>query len=305
MRLLWIQPGAIGDFIVSMPGMAWTKRRTNAVWFEIWSERINVPLAEAPNYANQALALADAGIGRYPLPKRFFERLQAFDMVLCWGETARSVIAEHHPNSHFLPSFPPAGSFHVADFKRSQLETLLGSSSEDFPPYPEIHCTEEDLQFARHLVTNDQQRPVAVIHPSASGKRKQWPLANFAELAVRLAAQRGMKIFLAEGPDDALLYKEIAGYLAVPYAKDDLVRLKVTNLRQLSAVLSLCSLYIGNDSGITHLAAASGTPTLVIFTVTDPKVWAPRGREVRVCVNPTVDEAWAALSQPFEPVLAN
>jgi ADP-heptose:LPS heptosyltransferase len=53
-------------------------------------------------------------------------------------------------------------------------------------------------------------------------------------------------------------------------------------LRLLAAVLSKCGAYVGNDSGVTHLAAATGIPTLAIFGPTDPAVWAPLGRNVKV-----------------------
>jgi ADP-heptose:LPS heptosyltransferase len=302
MRLLWIQPGAIGDFIVSMPGMACVKRKLKPGWFEVWTERINVSLAKAPGYADQAMDFAEAGIDRYPLPQGFFERLQAFDLVLCWGGTGAAAVTQRHPNSYFLRSFPPGASFHVLDFKKAQLERFLDSDITDFPLYPEIHWTPADLQFAREFLNSDQSQAIAVIHPGASGVRKQWPAANFAALAVRLAEQRRMRIFLDEGPQDTSLCDEVANLVAASNASVELGRLKIDNLRQLSAVLSLCGLYVGNDSGITHLAAASGTSTLAIFTISDPRVWSPRGPEVRVCMNPTVDEAWARLSQPPEAV---
>jgi ADP-heptose:LPS heptosyltransferase len=59
---------------------------------------------------------------------------------------------------------------------------------------------------------------------------------------------------------------------------------------QLAAMIQCCRLYIGNDSGIGHLAAATGIPTLSLFTLTNPAIWAPRGREVRVLQSSSVKE---------------
>ena len=53
-------------------------------------------------------------------------------------------------------------------------------------------------------------------------------------------------------------------------------------LNQLAAVLKKCSLYLGSDSGITHLAAAVGTPVVALFGPTDPRVWSPRGDNVSI-----------------------
>src|SRR5262245_32398944 len=138
MKLLWIQPGAIGDFIVSMPAMVWTKQTLRPEWFEVWAERVNVSLAEAPGYADRAVAFADSGIERYPPSRGFFERLLAFDLVLCWGGTGAAAVTQRHPNSYFMRSFPPGTSFHVSDFKKVQLERFHGSLITDFPLHPEI-----------------------------------------------------------------------------------------------------------------------------------------------------------------------
>ena len=54
--------------------------------------------------------------------------------------------------------------------------------------------------------------------------------------------------------------------------------------------------YIGNDSGVTHLAAALGVPVIAIFVATPPEVWAPRGSNVSVLVNPSVDDVLATLA---------
>src|SRR5262245_1947960 len=198
MRLLWIQPGAIGDFIVAMPSMAWVKQMLKPEWFEVWAELRNVPLVLAPGYADDAIALADTGIERYPLPDAFFERLRDFDLVLsCWG--AIPDLTHRHPNAYFLKSLPPDGNVHVQDFKRSQLENLFGSMA-DFPPYPKIHWTSQDLRSAKEFLASDQGLPVAVIHPGASSGEKMWPAANYAALVVRLTEEKQMRVLLAEGP---------------------------------------------------------------------------------------------------------
>jgi len=300
MRLLWIQPGAIGDFIVSLPGIAWVRQKFKPEWFEVWAERVNVPLVQASVYANRAVALADTGIDRYPQGEPLFKRLQEFDRVLSWSEAGAAAVSQRHANSCFMQALPAGTSFHVLDFKKAQLQNLFGSALTGFPPHPRIHWTAEDIQFAKAFLPNNQSHPIAVIHPGASGKRKCWSAANFAAMAVRLAEQKGMGILMAEGPLDASACDEVSHLMAASLVKAEPQRLRLNNLRQLSAVLGRCALYVGNDSGITHLAAASGTSTLAIFTATNPKVWAPRGPVVRVCVNPTVDEAWARLSGPID-----
>ena len=106
------------------------------------------------------------------------------------------------------------------------------------------------------------------IHPFSGSARKNWPLEHYRELA---AALPGEVRFLA-GPEETL---------------DDAHRF--ADLGSLAEWLASARLYIGNDSGITHLAAALGVPTVAIFQSTDPAVWAPRGPRVAVITRPEAD----------------
>lgn len=114
----------------------------------------------------------------------------------------------------------------------------------------------------------------AVIHPFSGGPKKNWPLENFRELAARLP----VAVQWSAGPDEPL---------------DEAVRFD--DLYALGCWLSTARVYIGNDSGISHLAAAVGTPVVAIFTCTDPRVWAPRGAHVTVLENPSLEEACRAV----------
>ena len=108
-----------------------------------------------------------------------------------------------------------------------------------------------------------------VIHPFASGVGKQWPLENFRAVAGLL----GAPVKWTAGPGNIL---------------EDAVRFE--DLYELGCWLSRARAYIGNDSGIAHLAAAVGTPVVAIFISTDPKMWAPRGARVIALERPTVEE---------------
>jgi heptosyltransferase III len=102
------------------------------------------------------------------------------------------------------------------------------------------------------LVKRHVARETIVIHPFSGSAKKNWPLVSYVALAEQLP-------------------------LPVEWAHD-----RFDNLLDLAEWLTGASLYIGNDSGITHLAAAVGVPTVAIFGPTDPRVWAPRGPHVEV-----------------------
>ena len=109
----------------------------------------------------------------------------------------------------------------------------------------------------------------AVLHPFASSPAKRWPLENFRAVAAAL----DVPVRWCAGPEEPL---EGAA--------------RFEDLYQLGCWLSRARVYIGNDSGISHLAAAVGTPVVAIFLATDPLVWAPRGERVAVLEQPSVQD---------------
>ena len=119
----------------------------------------------------------------------------------------------------------------------------------------------------------------AVVHPFSGGSKKNWPLENFRALAARLP----VTVKWSAGPDELL---------------DDAVRFD--DLYELGCWLSTARVYVGNDSGISHLAAAVGTPVVAIFTCTDPRIWAPRGAHVTALENPSLEEACCAAHRALD-----
>jgi lipopolysaccharide heptosyltransferase III len=243
-RTLIVRPGAIGDFIVSLPALESIPGRFR----EVWCAGPNVPLAR---FANAAYSIASSGLDLLGLPgvdppPRLIERLRAFDAVYSWYGTGRPEFREavRHLPFRFFPALPAAAAGqHACDFYWRQ----LGNTG--VCPPPRIDC---------RLPTREN---FVAIHPFAASPAKRWPLENFRALARLLPAP----VYFCAGPEDAL---------------DDAVRYE--NLYDLACWIARARLYIGNDSGISHLAAAAGVPTVALFGPTDPAIWAPRGPRVTV-----------------------
>lgn len=115
------------------------------------------------------------------------------------------------------------------------------------------------------------------VHPGSGSALKNWRGERFAELAERLAADR--PFLVVEGPADEAAVAPLRGRRSAVVARG-------LSLRTLGALLARAGLYVGNDSGVSHLAAAWGAPTLALFGPTDPVVWAPTGPLVRVLEAP-------------------
>ena len=157
---------------------------------------------------------------------------------------------------------------------------------------PPLRADEEDAQAAARvwdaLALSGGARPVVALHPGSGGAAKRWPPERFVELARRLIT-RGCRPLLIEGPADA---EVTAAVLAALGAETERVRVaRGLSVGALTALLR-CAAYVGNDSGVSHLAALAGVPTLALFGPSDPALWAPLGPRVRVLRAPEGDLAW-------------
>ena len=233
MRRLLIRPGAIGDFILSLP----TLEAARADYTEVWAPRPVLPLVR---FADATRAIIDTGIERVGVVAgERVAALETFDSIYSWYGTNRPEFREavtHLPFT-FFPALPPGSGVPCIP--------VPARPSGDF----------------------------AVVHPFASSAAKRWPLENFRELAEGLDCP----VRWLAGPEESLDQAE-----------------RFEDLFDLACWLAAARVYIGNDSGISHLAAAVGTPTLAIFLTSDPKVWAPRGLHARVLERPAVTAALAA-----------
>jgi ADP-heptose:LPS heptosyltransferase len=132
--------------------------------------------------------------------------------------------------------------------------------------------------------------PVA-IGPGSGSAGKNWPMERFCALAAALESA-GAAITWIRGPAEReVALPPLASVLDCP------------PLPELASFLACCRLYVGNDSGVTHLAAACGCSTVALFGASDPGVWAPRGRSVRVVIGSTKDMRSVVLGEVLEACL--
>jgi heptosyltransferase-2 len=136
-------------------------------------------------------------------------------------------------------------------------------------PLPELRVPLSDAEAWRQQRGLDDGRKVVAFAPGAVGPSKRWPVAYYAELARELTAQNGA-VWVLGSPGEAPLAAEIVE-AAGSHARD----LTSPDLRNAILALRLASVVVSNDSGLLHVAAAIGTPSIGIFGSTSPKLWAP------------------------------
>ena len=137
-------------------------------------------------------------------------------------------------------------------------------------PLPELNVpAAEAAEWRTKQSLPDDGRPVVAFAPGAVGPSKRWPVDSYAELARELSRE-GIAVWVLGSPNESPLAAEIVR-AAGPAAHD----LTSPNLRNAILALKLASAAISNDSGLLHVAAAIGTPTIGIFGPTSPWLWAP------------------------------
>lgn len=136
-------------------------------------------------------------------------------------------------------------------------------------PLPELKVPAEDAQAWRARRGLNLPAPVVTLSPGAVGPGKQWPATHYAALASALTAE-GNQVWVLGGPNEKMLAAEIVA-AGGENAKD----LTGNDLRDAIIALTFARASVSNDSGLMHISAAVGAPTIGIFGPTSPFHWAP------------------------------
>lgn len=174
----------------------------------------------------------------------------------------------------------------------------------DPAPAPHIWLSAQDRAEAAEIVPPDV--PVLALGPAANWPAKQWPAENFAALAARLTAGDGAvaqgRVLIVAAEQEREMIAPVLAALPEPRR----IELIGGSLRRAAACLERATVFIGNDSGLMHLAAAVGTPVLGLFGPGYEKIYGPWGDKAGVVRTPeSSEELLARLPYPgaFSPNL--
>lgn len=288
-RILVMRSGAVGDFVLTLPVLAALRERWPAAEIEVVGQPHIACLAVDAGLADKVSRWDDplwTGLfgERDSLPPELTNLLASRDAIISFTPDPDRKLEERlrracpgrvvvHP-----PLPPDSPRVHAT-------EHLLGALA-PFGIEPRGRSARLSMSVDRtrwaasYLVSRGIRRgvePIVVIHPGSGSKKKCWPLSCFEHVARPLVEESGCRVVFAAGPADEHL---MPGLKRLPEALAHV--LAGLSLLELAAVLSHTQCYLGNDSGVTHLAAALGVPTVAVFGPTDPSVWAPLGPHVRV-----------------------
>ena len=293
--MLVIHQGALGDFIVALPALR-TLRKTfpKAKSVLMGYPRI-LELVDKRYYAEEIVSVDQKGMASFfvrggeldPGLSRFFS---TFDLIVVFGKDAEGPVVgnlRRVSEGHVLHinSFPPWNErVHMIDHLLRELRRYNFSVEEQDPT---LFLTKADQAWGltyckKKGLTEEEMARAVVVHPGSGSKRKVWPLERFLDLIRTLQEDLQARILIVLGPaEGGEIQKAFEGIQWDMGPKAPLL-IKGLSLLGLASVIEGCRLFLGNDSGITHLAATVGLPTVAIFGATDPTVWSPRGKKVVV-----------------------
>ena len=157
------------------------------------------------------------------------------------------------------------------------LEVLQRHGIDTTDAHPHLQLTEAEQTMAHCFLTEagiTSERLLIGMHPGGNWEYKLWSAKNYALVANALCKAQNAAILLFAGPNERELQKQVSELMDVPP-----ILVKTDNLRHLAALISVCDVYIGNDTGPMHIAAAVDTPVVALFGSTNHIRSGPYGEK--------------------------
>ncbi|HEV3148481.1 MAG TPA: glycosyltransferase family 9 protein [Chthoniobacterales bacterium] len=287
-RILVIRGGAIGDFILTLPALQALRRAHSHAHIEILGYKHIAVLAENRFYAQAVRSIEHGPLASFfaknsELPAELANYFASFDLIISYLYDPDGVFGMNLRWCGVDNLIHGPGKIERREHAARQLSRplqTLGLCVDDLASrlYPSTEDRDAANTWLGHCA-----RPIVAFHPGSGGERKNWPLENWIDLGNRLLASEDFRgsIVVISGEADA----DQAARLESIWKDATLRFAKNLPLPHLAAVLEH-TLFVGHDSGISHLAAAAGSNCVLLFGPTDPAVWAPANENVCVLQAP-------------------
>ncbi len=306
-RILVVKVDHIGDFITAIPAIRRLKQIFPAAAIHVLASRAARAFAEIEDCVDEFIEFeffhSVSGMGPKQISREEYhalrDRLAAyrFDIAVDLRKHLDTRDVLRYTPARFLAGYDYMGQFpfldislewegdrhlqrkrsHVTDDLINLIEAIGTAGGADRtrlePRAPEAELPEFLPDDARVLF----DRPVVAVHPGVGNVMRQWPAEHFASLIDLLVEKNAVNAVLIGGAEEAELAEDVLNRVANRNAVVSVVG--KTPLRRLPDLLRACALYVGNNSGPKHIAAALGVPTIGIHSgVVDAIEWGPIGR---------------------------
>jgi heptosyltransferase-2 len=302
-RILVLRGGAIGDFVLTLPAIKLLRDEFPQAHIEILGYRHIIALGERRFYADAIRSIESGPLATFfardaALPVELTEYFGSFELILSYLFDPDGIFHNNLKRcgiKTFIVGPPKLNGLEHATLQLARPLEEIGLHLKN--PAARIYPSERDRVFARNFLGNPTT-PFIALHPGSGSKTKNWPIEKWEELGEHLfSTDRAVLVIAGEADEEPLGVLETAW-------KDKAVRFaKNLALPHLGALLET-SVFIGHDSGISHIAAAAGARSILLFGPTDPAVWAPANENVTVLREPdgnlhslAVEDVITALEQ--------
>jgi len=273
-RVLVIRGGAIGDFILTLPAIRLLREGLPNPHLEVLGYPGIAALATAAGFADAVRSIEHGAMAP------FFAPGAKLDPGLSGYFASFTLVVSY--------LYDPDGFF-AGNLKRAGVKTLLQGShrmeeTSEIPaaaqlarPLEQVALYLEQPWVSLGLQPPSAPPPVIAFHPGSGSPRKNWGYERWAELASLLDAE---SFLIVSGEAERATIGDLLANLERRGIRFQ--HLEGAPLPEVAKALVGCQLYVGHDSGISHLAAACDLPCVLLFGQTNPEIWAPRNPAVTV-----------------------
>ena len=278
-KILVIRGGAIGDFILTLPALSALRRQFPHAHLEVLGYPHIAQLALAGGLAQRMQSIESRAMAGFfarggELAEDLRDYFSEFDVIISYlydpDEIFQTNIARCSQAQYISGPHRPDNreDLHATEVFLKPLVQLAIFDAETTPRLEVDPADDAALANGRWLA----------VHPGSGSDRKNWPEENWLELLHHLARESTSNILLVGGEAERGRLERLSS--ALPPGRVKLMQ--SAPLAELARALAACDAFVGHDSGISHLAAAVGTPSLILWGYTNESVWRPRGRELTV-----------------------
>ncbi|MEO6848779.1 MAG: glycosyltransferase family 9 protein [Chthoniobacterales bacterium] len=285
-RILLIRGGAIGDFILTLPALRILRDAFPEAHIEILGYSHITEIAHGRFYADGIRNIEYAALAGFFNPKA------ELDPALCeyFAGFHQIISYLYDPDGFFEGNLRRCGvknlilgepRLHHNEHAALQLAQPLGKLglfADEESLCARVFPTGQDVADAKEYLKHTPL-PRLVIHPGSGGPQKNWPTQQWKEWIHSFTANhKAWQVLVVGGEADG----ETLNTLRNNSSSARVHFLENLPLPLLAAVLAQCQGFLGHDSGISHLAAASRCSCVLLFGPTDPAVWSPKGKHVNI-----------------------
>jgi heptosyltransferase III len=300
-KILVLRGGALGDFIVTLPALALLRQRWPKARIELVGNATAAVLALNRGIIDAAHSQHEARwsalYGDTPLPRELAGWLAEYDLVVNYWPNPDGELGRRFPlrsgqellSAPAMPTRAPAAAHYCEPLRKLGVEperyffslTPLDQWRRGAP------TARDDVSESRNPRGEGAEPPFIAVHPGSGSAKKNWPLERWRELIATLPPP--VSLIFGEPELERWSALHPAGFRShpanaanKPARENDLHLLINRPLEELVSHVAQCRLFLGHDSGVSHLAAACGVPCVLLFGPTDSEVWAPPAPHVTV-----------------------